>query len=137
MNKDKTDTINRLVDDVVEGIWGLNYLKYKLEMFPDGDYLIALIEHTFACTKRLRLEGLGTDERSNNENLTRMMFSKDMPLRLQNKTCLHYLEYGERKRVSLNNCSKTFKRNQFRSDKKFCSGTCKDLYYQKQRRVVK
>ena len=136
MNKDKTDTINRLVDDVVEGVWGLNYLKYKLEMFPDGNYLIALIEHTFACTKRLRLEGLGTDERSNNESLTRMMFSKDMPLVLE-KTCLHYLEYGERKRVSLNNCSKTFKPNQSRSDKKFCSDMCAHLYYQKQRRVVK
>jgi len=95
-----------------------------------------LIEHTFACTKRLRLEGLGTDERSNNESLTRMMFSKDMPLVLE-KTCLHYLEYGERKRVSLNNCSKTFKPNQSRSDKKFCSDMCAHLYYQKQRRLTK
>ena len=136
MNKDKTDTINRLVDDVFEGIWGLNYLKYKLEMFPDGSYLIALLEHTFACAKRLRREGLGTDERSNNEELTRMMFSEDMPLVLE-KTCLHYLEYGERKRVSFKTCSKTFKPNQFRSDKKFCSGICKDLYYQKQRRLTK
>lgn len=135
MNKDKTDTINRLVDDVFEGIWGLNYLKYKLEMFPDGSYLIALLEHTFACAKRLRLEGLGTDERSNNEKLTRMMFSEDMPLRLQNKTCLRYLEYGERQRFSFKTCSKTFKPT--RSNKKFCSRICKDLYNQKQRRLTK